>query len=258
MATVDQGIIEVRDLSFAYQKDRTVLTDVNCRFEKHRFTILLGQNGSGKSTLLRMMAGLLPYHSGSIRLNGRELRDVPAKKRPKMIGYLGQDHKPVFPFRVSEVVLTGRAPYISYLPTKSDLYEAEQAMDQAGVLHMKHRIYSELSGGEQQLVMIARLLAQNSEVLLLDEPISHLDYNNQLRVIGLIRKLVQTKYTVVAVMHDPNMAYQFGERFIYVHDKTAHEATGPHPWNHPLVREIFHDDLEVVAHKGKHIFVPRI
>lgn len=258
MAAVGNPIITVRDFSFGYQHKDRVLSNVECTIDEHRFTVVIGQNGSGKSTLLRAMAGILPYHTGSIQFRGRELKLLSNRERARSIGYLGQHHKPIFPFRVLEVVLTGRAPYISYTPGKLDTYEAEKAMDWAGIAHLKDRIYTELSGGEQQLVMIARILAQQPEVLLMDEPISHLDYNNQLRIIQMIRHLVKTKISVVAVLHDPNMAYQFGESFIYVHNKTTYNVGGGHPWEHPLVREIFHDDLEAVEHRGKFVFRPRL
>jgi len=258
MAAVNEAIIAVRELSFGYYRSEMILAEVACSIPEHRFTVIMGQNGSGKSTLLRTMAGILPYHSGSILVKGEELKHLSARKRSRRLGYLAQHHKAVFPFRVHEVVLTGRASYINFLPGAKDREEADKALDLVGILHLKNRIYSELSGGEQQLVMIARILAQQPEILLMDEPISHLDYNNQLRVIKMIKQLVQTRITVVAVLHDPNMAYLFGDQFIYVHQQNVHQVTEGHPWEHPLVKEIFHDDLQAVEYEGKHVFIPHL
>ena len=257
MATIDRTHIELKNLSFGFHKETPVLSRVNCKIKAHAFTVIMGQNGSGKSTLLRVLGGIMPYFSGSIRVNGRELSGMKSKERARLIGFLGQHHKAVFPFKVSDVVLTGRTPYIDFFPGKRDVLVADEAMEMVGVSSLRNRVYSELSGGEQQLVLIARILTQQPEILLLDEPISHLDYNNQLRIIKMIKKLVGERVTIVAVLHDPNMAYLFGDHFIYVHDKTAHEVQG-NAWEHALVGEIFHDDLQVIEHDGKFVFMPHL
>ena len=175
-----------------------------------------------------------------------------------MLGFLPQHHKPVFPFKVSEVVLTGRASYIQFTPNRRDEYQVDKALELVGIASLRNRIYSELSGGEQQLVMIARLLAQQPKILLLDEPISHLDYYNQIRILKLIKELVSKDITVVAVLHDPNMAYLFGEKFIYVHDGQVHEVNDQNAWEHQLVNKIFDNQLFPVEHQGKYIFIPQV
>jgi iron complex transport system ATP-binding protein len=258
MATIKNPLIEVTGLSFGYSRSEEVLSSASCSFAGEKFTVIMGQNGSGKSTLLRAIGGIVPYHTGSIKVNGVELMSLNPTERARCIGFLSQHHKAVFPFKVSEVVLTGRASYVRFLPGKGDKYEAEKAMDLAGISLLKNRIYSELSGGEQQLVMIARILAQQPEILLLDEPISHLDYNNQIRILKIIKLLVEKRVTVIAVLHDPNMAYLFGDAFIYIHDKSAHEVNQKNAWEHALVNEIFHDDLQAVEYKGKYFFIPQL
>jgi len=258
MAAIDNPIIKITDLSFGYGKGQEIISRTGCSIRENRFTVIMGKNGSGKSTLLRLAGGILSYHSGSIMIRGKELKRLKPKERAKYAGFLAQQHKAVFPFKVSEVVLTGRASYIRYLPGKSDELEAERAMDLVGISDMKDRIYSELSGGEQQLVMIARILAQNPSILLMDEPISHLDYNNQLHILKMIKHLVENRVTVVAVLHDPNMAYLFGDEFIYIHNKKAHEVHEKRAWEHALVNQIFHDHLHTVEYNGKHLFIPQL
>ena len=105
--------------------------------------------------------------------------------------------------------------------------------------------------------MIARLLAQQPKILLLDEPISHLDYHNQIRILKLIKELVSTNITVIAVLHDPNMAYLFGEKFIYVHDGQVHEVNDKKAWEHHLVDKIFDNQLFPVEYEGKYVFIPQ-
>ncbi len=254
----EKPIISVTELSFGYNQNQSVISNVTCNIPENTLTVIMGKNGSGKSTFLRLLGGIMQYNSGAISVNGFELKKMKLGDRAKMIGFLPQHHKPVFPFRVSEVVLTGRASYIRFSPKKSDEYHVDRALELIGISSLKNRIYSELSGGEQQLVMIARILAQQPKILLLDEPISHLDYHNQIRILKLIKELVSNNITVVAVLHDPNMAYLFGEKFIYVHDSQVHEVKDEKPWENHLVNNIFDNELFPHEHDGKYIFIPKI
>ncbi len=256
--TTNAPLIEIRDLSFGYNKDQEILSKTSCSVTADKFTVIMGRNGSGKSTLLRLASGILPYQTGSIKIKGTELKNLKPGQRARHIGFLAQQHKAVFPFRVSEVVLTGRASYVTYLPGKDDEYEAARAMELAGISALKNRIYSELSGGEQQLVMIARILAQNPDILMMDEPISHLDYNNQIHILKMIRQLVENGVSVVAVLHDPNMALLSGDEFIYIHNRKAHQVRQEDALEHALVNRVFHDDVQTVEHKGKQILIPNL
>ncbi|PWD99054.1 ABC transporter ATP-binding protein [Marinilabilia rubra] len=257
-AIVDKPAITVNRLSHSYVNGKPVLQDVSFSIPENQFTVIMGQNGSGKSTLLRMTAGILPYHFGTVKAKGSEVRELKPKERARKIGFLPQHHKPVFPFKVSEVVLTGRASYVNFTPGKKDVYEVDKALELLGISALKDRVYSDLSGGEQQLVMIARLIAQKPEVLMLDEPISHLDYNNQLRVLKMLSSLTNQNLTIVAVLHDPNMANLFGERFLFVHNRKVHEVDSAETFNHELVREVFYDDLTMFKHEGRYVFLPRV
>ena len=242
-------------LSFGYGQ-HVVLSDVSLNIARNQFTVILGQNGSGKSTLLRLMAGLIPYTTGSIRIHDQELRDLMPNKRAGSIGFLAQKHKAVFPFSVEQVVLTGRAARVVYIPSGKDIHIAREAIKMAGIEHLKDRVYTELSGGEQQLVMIARTLAQQPEIILFDEPVSHLDFNNQIRIMGLIRRLINQGLTVVAVLHDPNLAFYFSDQFLYIHNQKVYEVNEGKPWEHKLVREVFNENIEILTHKDKCFFVP--
>ena len=247
--------IEINGLSFGY-RNPGILNHVSATIFRDAFTVILGQNGSGKSTLLRLMAGLLPFSSGKIRIGGKDLQGLKPRERARTIGFLAQQHKPVFPFTVEEVVMTGRSPHIHIVPKKEDKVVAALAMERAGVGHLQHRYYTELSGGEQQLVMIARSLAQEPQILLLDEPISHLDYNNQLKIIQLLKQLVREGITVVAVLHDPNMAFLFGDQFLFVHDREVHAGIWPEPWNSPVMKRVFHENIIPVTHGDKFAILP--
>lgn len=258
MAIRKTPLITTENLSFAYGKEQAVISGVNCSISANAFTVIMGKNGSGKSTFLRLLGGMMPYHNGNIKIDHVELKTYKPGERAKMLGFLPQHHKAVFPFKVSEVVLTGRASYIQFSPKRSDRYQADKALEQTGISSLKNRVYTELSGGEQQLVMIARLLAQQPKILLLDEPISHLDYHNQIRIMKLIRELVSGNITVVAVLHDPNMAYLFGEEFIYVHDGRVQEVNKAKAWEHHLADKIFDNQLFPLEHEGRFVFIPQL
>lgn len=254
MGTLNKAV-EIKNLSFGYNGHQ-ILQNVDVDFFRNEFTVILGRNGSGKSTLLRLMAGLLPHCTGDIKINGTQHNRLSNPVRDAKIGFLAQNHKAVFPFSVQEVVLTGRAAFINYLPGKTDHKIALDALEKTGIIHLKNRIYTELSGGEQQMVMIARLLARQPEILLLDEPISHLDYNNQIRIIHLIKELIKEGLTIISVLHDPNMAFLSGDKFVFVHNGKVEHYHGKEPWKAPLVSEIFHHNLTFIPHGEKVVFIP--
>ena len=155
---------------------------------------------------------------------GKDLNRLSLSERGKLIGFLPQFHNPVFPFTVREVVLTGRAAYVFSQPGRRDREKADQAIAEVGIEELRDRPYTELSGGERQLVMIARVLAQEPRVILLDEPLSHLDLANQVRFLGLVKKLTAGGLTVLAVLHDPNLAFLSGDHFVFLKDGQVRET----------------------------------
>ncbi len=181
--------IIVKDLSFGYG-EKNVLDHLDFRITPGKLTAVLGKNGSGKSTLLRLIAGFIKPKSGSIEVFGTDLNRLSIAERAKRIGFLPQSHYPVFPFTVEEVVLTGRAAYIFSTPTNKDREKAENAIRRIGIEDLRKRPYTELSGGERQLVLIARVLAQEPKIMLLDEPLSSLDLSNQAKMLNLLKGLV--------------------------------------------------------------------
>ena len=255
MDTAIKTAIHVQQLHFAYDS-RTVLQDVSLQATTGEFTILLGKNGSGKSTLLRLLAGLLPLKEGSIEILGKNLSRLSLAERGRLIGFLPQFHNPVFPFTVREVVLTGRAAYVFSLPGKRDRDKADQAIAEVGIEALRDRPYTELSGGERQLVMIARVLAQEPRVILLDEPLSHLDLTNQARFLNLVKKLTSRGLTVLAVLHDPNLAFLSGDHFVFLKDgRVLETAEGKHPWEAGLLSEVYGTPIETIPFRDRSLVV---
>ena len=248
--------IRVQNVSFTYD-GLAVLKDVSLQVPAGAFTVLLGKNGSGKSTLLKMMAGLLHYKTGTIEILGKGLNRLALSERGKLIGYLPQFHTPVFPFTVREVVLTGRAAYVFSQPSNRDREKAEQAIAEVGIEELRDRPYTELSGGERQLVMIARVMAQEPKVILLDEPLSHLDLANQARFLGLVKKLTASGLTVLAVLHDPNLAFLSGDHFVFLKDGRVLETPeGECPWEAGLLSKVYGTPIETIPFRDRALVVP--
>jgi iron complex transport system ATP-binding protein len=235
------------------------LEDVTLHVPAGRLSVLLGKNGSGKSTLLHLMAGLHRPMKGRIEVLGQDLAGLSTGARAKVIGYLPQFHSPVFPYTVEEVVLTGRAPYVFTVPRARDRDKAEEALLTVGMHDLRKRPYTELSGGERQLVMMARVLAQEPKVILLDEPVSHLDLSNQSRLLHLLKRLVAEGITVLAVLHDPNAAFGYGDDFFFIKQgRMQQPGPGQAPWDAGFLEGLFDTQLETVPYNGRALVIPKV
>ena len=188
--------------------------DINFSIADGEVLSILGPNGCGKTTLLKCINSLIKLDGGEVLLNGRKISSLPRDEIARKIGYVPQLHQPAFPFTVLDVVLIGRAPYLSMLksPRKEDIAIAEKALESTGISHLRDTVYTEISGGERQLVIFARVLAQQPSLLLLDEPTSHLDFGNQVRLLTLIRKLAATGLPIVMTSHFPDHAFLISDK----------------------------------------------
>jgi iron complex transport system ATP-binding protein len=250
--------ISINNLTFLYDKI-AVLHETSVSIKTSSLTVILGKNGSGKSTLLRIIAGLLPYKQGDIKIYNQELKNITLRNRAKLFGFLGQKHKAVFPFTVEQVVLTGRSGFVNFIPKENDVEITINALKKAGIFHLKERYYTELSGGEQQLVMIARVLAQEPKILLLDEPTTHLDFCNQIKLLTLLKNLTRHNMTVVAVLHDPNIAFLYGDDFIFVKNNKLIRPDEPvKPWDAEFLKNIYENELQSIPYSGRALIVPVI
>ena len=209
-------MLSLQKISAGYD-GKLVLQDVTLDIAPGEFVGLIGPNGSGKTTLLRVISGVLPTRQGDVFLQGRRLREMRRRDVAKIVAHLLQDQAGGLPFPVREVVLMGRWPHLPRLgrETEHDLAVAHHAMELAGVLQLADRPIAELSGGERQRALIAMCLAQEPQLLLLDEPTSHLDIGRQLSVLNLIRYLSRRAgMTVVGVFHDLNLAAEYCDRLV--------------------------------------------
>lgn len=200
----------VRDATIGYPRAEPLQTRINLSVAGGEVCCVLGPNGCGKSTLIKTILGLNPLVAGSITFDGDDMTRWSAKKLSEHVAYVAQNHNQPFPFLVKEVVMLGRTGKVSALggqPSRKDHNIVENALEEMGIRHLRDVPYVDISGGELQLVMFARALAQEPSMLILDEPTAALDYGNAVRVIEKIRQLAASGYGVMMVTHNPDHAF---------------------------------------------------
>lgn len=204
-------LLNVNNVNFGYDQ-RHVLKDISFQVNIGEIFFLMGPNGCGKTTLLDCILGLLKPHNGEIQVNGTNIRSIRPETIAKQIAYVPQSHEKTFPYTVKDIVLMGRAAYIGLFgsPSAEDVDIVDEALNLLGIVHLRDRRYTQLSGGEGQLVMIARALAQKTPLIVMDEPTAHLDFKHELVIMERIVELVgKTGLSILMATHFPNHAFYF-------------------------------------------------
>lgn len=213
-------MIRISDIHFRHPNTPApVLQGISLRAERGRLTTILGPNGCGKSTLFKCIAGLWQPEKGGIAFGETSILNCSHEERAKLIAVVPQDHEPPFPYSVFDAVLMGRAAHVGMFssPSKKDRQVAEAAIAEVGIGHLQHKTYTKISGGERQMVLVARALAQDAPAMLFDEPTSHLDFRNQVLVLCKIREIIsERQVTAVLTIHDPNAAMFFSDSVVLV------------------------------------------
>jgi iron complex transport system ATP-binding protein len=202
-----------RDLTIGYS-DRVVGRGLDVKLEQGEVLALLGPNGGGKTTLLKTLLGILKPRDGEVAIDGRSLGAISVRERARLIAYVPQVHMPTFAFTVESVVLMGRTAHGNLFsrPSANDRAVAARMLEQFGIAHLAPRPYTMISGGERQLVLLARALAQEPRFVVLDEPTASLDFGNQGKVMREIRALAAAGHGVLFTTHDPNHALRAADR----------------------------------------------
>ncbi len=275
----DEVVLAVSGVSAGYG-DLAVLRDVSFEVRRGSIVALLGPNGCGKTTLLRIIGKLHQATAGAVAVGGRDLASLNQHELSRVMASVAQAQRTSFPFSVLDVLLTGRMPYVSMLsaPGESDRAICREVLDWFGIRHLEHKSVTRLSGGERQLVMIARALAQKPRMLLLDEPTTYLDLHNRVRVLETIGRLVHDQdLTVLMTIHDPNEALTYADRAVLLRklaalegaDPSAVKAVRPGPMTSMIatgsppdvltpanVAEAYGVDVDVIEHAHRRLIVP--
>lgn len=250
-------MIDFVNFRFAYG-ERTLWAGINLTVNKSMVTGVLGPNGCGKSTLLSCLQKFVSYE-GSIMLENKNLQDFKQRELASIMATVPQVHKPSFPYTVLDIVLTGRAAYVSYLPGKEDVQTAEASLEMIGILDLANRPYTQLSGGERQLVMIARALCQEPQIILFDEPTSFLDLKNQHNTMEIISNICSTKgVTCMVTLHDPNMALSYCDEVILFNDQTLLKGTPQEVINPSSIQSTYGVTVDVISYDNRDVVIPKI
>lgn len=239
--------LQVENISFSYD-DLKIIEDIRLHVEKGEFIGLLGPNGSGKSTILKTLYRALDPDAGDVRLDDDDLLKMKIKKVAKKVGVVGQENNIPFDFKVEEIVAMGRNPYKKLFEgdTQVDKEIVEKALKQTGIEDLAKRNYIQLSGGEKQRVLIARVLAQQTDFLLLDEPTNHLDIYYQLQMFDLVKGL---GVTVLAAIHDLNIAALYCDRIYVLKEGRLYKAGTPEEILTPeVIFEVYGIQVDATIH----------
>jgi iron complex transport system ATP-binding protein len=244
--------IKVENLFFGYT-DKPVLNGVSLHVRPGEIVTLLGPNGSGKSTLLKSMLGLLRAKRGRVLLNGMDISRIGQKALAREIAYVPQIHRNSFPYRVVDVVLMGRIPHKAFFfkYSEEDLDIAAKTLEKLSISHLADRPYTEISGGERQLTLIARALTQGAQTFIMDEPAAGLDYGNQIRLLEQILLLSREGYTFIKSTHSPEHALWIASRVIMIKDGAVlADGKSGEVVNTSNLRDLYRTEVTVATANG--------
>jgi len=250
------------DLAFGY-RGVAVGRGVSLSLRTGEVLCLLGPNGGGKTTLLKTLLGLIPAHAGSITLDGRDLARFSRAELARRVGYVPQAHAAFFPFTVREVVLMGRAARVGLFsaPGARDRDVAYRVLDVLGITHLADRAYTQISGGERQMTLIARALAQEPEILVMDEPTANLDFGNQARVLERIDSLSSSGLAILLSTHDPDHAFACADSVALLHGGGLIAAGPPRETlTADTLKRLYGIDVTVsyLSEIGRHVCTPSL
>ncbi|MDZ7838949.1 MAG: ABC transporter ATP-binding protein [Actinomycetota bacterium] len=243
-------MLSVENLDFAYN-GHPVLKDMNFEVSEHSFISILGPNGSGKSTIINIISAVLKNYGGSIHIAGHNLARLSPRQAARLVAVVPQSTNPGFNFTVRQMIAMGRYPYMGRLESfkQEDNRRVEDIIDKVQIGGLAHRKYNELSGGEKQRVIIAQALVQDTPLLLLDEPTSHLDINFQIELMEQIKRLnTQDGKTIIGIFHDLNLAIQYSDKVMFLKEGSIFDYG-------PVAEVITEENIERVF--GSEVYVAK-
>jgi iron complex transport system ATP-binding protein len=255
---LSMALIAVEQVTYGYTH-QPVLNGITLSFDRGEVVSLLGPNGSGKTTLLKLLLGIHRPQKGQVRLEGRDVAAMAPKQLARRMAYVPQAHRLSFGYRVEDVVMMGRLPHKPFFfrYNDADRQAALNALERLGIPHLKDRPYTEVSGGERQLILIARALTQGADIFVMDEPVNGLDYGNQIRMLSRIADLARGGYTFIKSTHFPDHALWISDRVVLL---KAGEVIADGPTTQTIntanLDRLYNTPVEVLELNGRGICVP--
>lgn len=250
--------VEVNNLTFGY-RDHLVLNNISFKINEGDFLCVLGKNGAGKSTLFKLLLGFLKKEKGDILIEGKKLEEYKRKDLAKEIAYIPQYTSSAFSYSVFDTVLMGTTCNLDGLgsPKHREKILAKKALEKFGIANLSNKSTSAISGGERQLVLLARAIAQGSHILILDEPTANLDYGNQYKVMSIIAKLKDQGYSIILSTHNPENALTFSDKVLFLDENKilAYGDTSKVMTSENL-RKIYDLPIEIINVNGQKICRP--
>ena len=240
-------MLDIKNVTCGYGKE-IILANIDFNVNPGDIISIMGANGIGKTTLFKSILGHLKLIKGSILIDGKDINTLSSREKAKLIAYVPQAHIPPFPFKVIDVVTMGRTAHISTFssPTKKDMQIAKESLDKVNILYLQNKTYTEISGGERQLVLIARALAQKSEILIMDEPTANLDFGNQIRILEQINNLARNGLAIIYTTHFPDHTFLCSNQVLVIKGKDDYVfGVADKIITSELLKELYHVNAEV-------------
>ncbi len=262
MNALNQEAYRISNLSFGYNDEVMILEDISTALPRGKVTGIIGPNGSGKTTLIKNLSRVLSPDKGSIFVLGKALTGYRQRELALVTGMVFQEKETTFEFSVFDLVMMGRYPYKKKFEMENDedRLKVLEALEKTDVLELKDKCFTALSGGEKQRVMIARALAQEPEILILDEPIAHLDLHHQVEILNLVRRLVKEKQiSVLMILHDLNFAYGFCDEVVLLKSGRIYKQGDPRQViTKENIKQVYEADIDIILdHRtNRHHIIP--
>lgn len=246
--------IEIEDLNFSFSGN-PILKGVNASVNEGEVVALVGANGSGKSTLMKCMSKIYLNYDGNIKLSGQDLRKMSSIDVSKEIAYVPQHEIKVSGVKVFDMVLSGRMPYMGWRPSEGDYQVVAEVMDSLGISFLAMKDFSELSGGQQQMVYVARAIVQETPIILLDEPTNNLDIKHQIEIMELLKSLSESQNkTIIITIHDINLALQYCTKYMLLKSGKIINQGGKEVINEQNLKALYDVNIKII-NNGDDFFV---
>lgn len=241
-------MIEIKNLSFSYN-DNKIIEDIKLNLYYGKVYTILGNNGIGKTTFFKCILNLLKF-KGDIFLDKKNIKEYTNKQLALKISYVPQSHNATFNYKVTDVILMGRSVNLELLriPNEKDLVKVREVMEFLNISKLANKGYMEISGGERQLVLIARSIIQNAKILILDEPTSNLDYGNQILVLNTLKDLANRGFMIIHSTHDPHQALNFSDNILILHEKKI-IIKDKHTLDEDILKQIYNVKVKLIKNR---------